>query len=261
MHMYRSELKEKLKNRQKLFGGWISYDHPAIVETFALSGFDFISIDMEHAPITLDSAQRIISISQSYGVPCFPRPVSHSNDYFKPLLDSGADGLTVQMVNNYKELKEIINNLKYPPIGERTYGINRAQSFGLNFKNYVKSWNQDSSLIVQIESKEGIENIEEIASESELDAIMIGPYDLSGSYGVPGQTEHSLVKEACLKVIKTCEKYGKSCGTQISVPNIHNINEAFKLGYTYVIMGSDLFAITNWCKEMRSIRKEIKKIE
>ena len=111
---------------------------------------------MEHAPITLDSAQRIISISQSCGVLVFLRPVSHSNDYFKPLLDSGADGLTVQMVNNYKELKEIINNLKYPPIGERTYGINRAQSFGLNFKNYVKSWNQDSSLIVQIEQK-GIE--------------------------------------------------------------------------------------------------------
>ena len=74
-------------------------------------------------------------------MPCLPRPVSHSNDFFKPLLDSGADGLIVQMVETLEEVEKISKFLKYPPIGERTYGVNRAQSYGLNFNNYVENWN------------------------------------------------------------------------------------------------------------------------
>ena len=135
--MSRSKLKQALNERKLLFGGWISYEHPSIAETFALTGFDFISIDMEHAPISISSAQRIISISQGYDIPCLPRPVSHSNDYFKPLLDSGADGLIVQMVESLEDVENISKNLKYPPLGKRTYGINRAQSYGLEFNNYV----------------------------------------------------------------------------------------------------------------------------
>ena len=126
--MSRSKLKKSLNKRELLFGGWISYDHPSIAETFALTGFDFISIDMEHAPISLSSAQRIISISQAYQIPCLPRPVSHSNDFFKPLLDSGSDGLIVQMVETSEEVENISKYLKYPPIGNRTYGVNRAHS-------------------------------------------------------------------------------------------------------------------------------------
>ena len=122
--MTRSKLKKSLNKRELLFGGWISYDHPSIAETFALTGFDFISIDMEHAPISLSSAQRIISISQAYQIPCLPRPVSHSNDFFKPLLDSGADGLIVEchpepnksisdpaQAIDYKTLKNIYRNI------------------------------------------------------------------------------------------------------------------------------------------------------
>ncbi len=82
----RSALKQKLRNRERLFAGWISYAHPSITETFARAGFDFMFIDMEHSTISLEQGQRIIAASQSEGVPCIPRPVSHSNDYLKPLL-------------------------------------------------------------------------------------------------------------------------------------------------------------------------------
>ena len=75
-------LKNKFRNRERMFGGWVSYAHPSITETFALAGFDFIAIDMEHSTISLEQGQRIIAASQSEGVPCLPRPVSHSNDYF-----------------------------------------------------------------------------------------------------------------------------------------------------------------------------------
>ena len=257
--MNRAKLKKALKNKETIFGGWISYDHPSIAETFALTGFDFISIDMEHAPISLSSAQRIISISQSKGVPCLPRPVSHSNDIFKPLLDSGADGLVVQMVESYEEVERISNYLKYPPNGKRTFGINRAQDFGLNFDNYVKSWNEESILIIQIESKQGVDNIEEITTHPSVDGVMVGPYDLSGSYGIPGDINNEIIEKASIKVINACKKNGKSCGTQISEVNFENTRNAFNLGYTFVIMGSDLFAITKWAKDTKNLMHHFKK--
>ena len=93
------KLKESLRKREKLFASWISYSHPSITETFAKAGFDFIAIDMEHSTINQSEAQRIIAACQSEGVPCLPRPVSHSNDTIKPLIESGADGILIQMVN------------------------------------------------------------------------------------------------------------------------------------------------------------------
>ena len=80
-------LKSKLRNREVIFGAWVSFSHPSITEIFAGHSFDFLAIDMEHTTISLEQAQRIIAASQSYGVPCLPRPVSHSNDWIKPILD------------------------------------------------------------------------------------------------------------------------------------------------------------------------------
>ena len=257
--MNRRKLKIALRERQNIFGGWISYDHPSIAETFALTDFDFISIDMEHAPISLASAQRIISITQSKGISCLPRPVSHTNDIFKPLLDSGADGLVVQMVETYEEVEKISTNLKYPPVGGRTFGINRAQDYGLNFENYVQSWNDESILIIQIESKKGLENIDLITEHKSIDGVMIGPYDLSGSLGYPGEINHPIVSQACSKIINTCKKRNISCGTQISDVNLENTSNAFNLGYTFVIMGSDLFAITKWAQETKNLMLNFKK--
>ena len=251
-------LKDKLQNREKIFGGWVSFAHPSITETFASAEFDFIAIDMEHSTIDNEQAQRIIAAAQSQGVPCLPRPVSHSNDWFKPLLDSGADGLLVQMVNNAEELQTIINLIKYPPHGNRSYGVNRAQLYGFEFDKYISNWNNSSSLIIQIESIEAVKNIEELLSFNDVDGAMIGPYDMSGSLGVPGQTSHPEVIEASKKVIAACKKYGKSCGTQIADVTQNSVQEAFELGYTFIILGSDLFVLWKWAENMKTIMKKLR---
>ena len=87
-NLRQQKLKQALRNREQLFAAWVSYGHPSITETFAKAGFDFIAIDMEHSTISLTEGQRIIAACQSEGVPCLPRPVSHSNDYIKPLLET-----------------------------------------------------------------------------------------------------------------------------------------------------------------------------
>ena len=231
---------------------------PSITETFAKAGFDFLAIDMEHSSITLPQAKNIISACQSYGVSCLPRPVSHSNDFFKPLLEFGSDGLFVQMVNNSSELMKVIDNFKYPPIGKRSYGINRAQEYGFEIERYFSSWNKNSSLIIQVESIDGVNNIESLLDNDQVDAVMIGPYDISGSLGVPGEINHPKVINASKKVISACEKYGKSCGTQISDPNQENIKSLFDMGYTYAILGSDLFVLWKWAEKMNKLMNRIK---
>jgi len=241
-----------------MFAGWVSYAHPSITETFARAGFDFMAIDMEHSTISIEQAQRIIAASQAEGVPCLPRPFSHSNDWFKPLLESGADGLLVQMVNTASEVGEIIGHLKYPPVGRRSFGVNRAQAYGFDFDEYVQSWNDSSSLIIQVESAEAVENIEELLAFDEIDGVMIGPLDMSGSLGVPGQTNHPKVIEASRKVIEACEKYGKSCGTQVADANEKSVEALFDLGYTYAILGSDLFILWKWAEQMQALIKKMR---
>lgn len=254
----RKVLKAKLQRRERLFAGWVSYAHPSITETFARAGFDFIAIDMEHSTISVEQAQRIIAACQSEGVPCLPRPVSHSNDWFKPLLESGADGLLVQMVNTPEEVEAIIGHLKYPPVGNRSYGVSRAQAYGFDFDAYIQNWNETSSFIIQVESIQAVENIDKLLAFDEVDGVMVGPYDISGSLGVPGQTSHPLVIEASRKIIAACERSGKSCGTQVADVSEESVQALFDLGYTYAILSSDLFVLWKWAEKMQGMIKSMR---
>ena len=98
-----------------------------------------------------------------------------------------------------------------------------------------------------------IENIEKLLVFDEIDGVMIGPYDISGSLGVPGKTTHQLVIEATHKVIDACEKFGKSCGTQIERPTVENVKAIFDLVYTFGILGSDLFILSAWVKKVQEL--------
>lgn len=254
----RAQLKQKLRQRERLFAGWVSYAHPSITETFTRAGFDFMFIDMEHSTISIEQGQRIIAASQSEGVPCIPRPVSHSNDYLKPLLESGADGLLIQMVETPEQVQALIRDVKYPPLGRRTYGVNRAQAYGFDFEEYIHNWNETSTFMIQIESIMGVDNIEQLLAFDEVDGVMVGPLDIAGSLGVPGQTTHPLVIEASRKVIASCERHEKSCGTQVADATPDTVKALFDLGYNYAILGSDLFVLWKWAAQMQEMMKKMR---
>ncbi len=249
----RKNLKAKLQNRERVFGGWVSYKDPAITETFAKAGFDFIAIDMEHTTISLTEAKSIITSCHSEHTCCLPRPVSHSNDYIKPLLEAGADGMIIQMVNTADEVRQLIEYQKFPPIGNRSYGVNRAHGYGFDFDDYIGSWNSSSTFIIQVESITAVENIESLLNFDEVDGVMVGPYDISGSLGVPGEVNHPKVRAAAEKVVRACEKYNKSCCTQVAEANITAVKDVFDQGYTFAILGSDLFVLWKWAEEMQQV--------
>lgn len=256
----RYELKKKLRNRQQVFAGWTSISCPSITEILARSGVDLIGIDIEHSTISQEQSQRIIAACHENGILCLPRVASHNMEMIKRLLDSGADGIIVPMVDTPEEIEQIISWCKYPPLGKRSFGVARAQGYGLDYDKYTANWNASSSLIVQIESIKGVENIDKILSFEEIDCAMIGPYDLSGSLGIPGQLDHPEVVDAGKKVIAACAKYGKACGTQIVEPDVKSVKNAFISGYTFVVLASDVFILWKWSEKMEKLVYEQKRI-
>ena len=173
-------------------------------------------------------------------------------------MESGCDGLIVSTVENIEQLKLIINNFKYPPLGKRPFGVNRAQGYGHNTDEYYNNWNNSSSLIIQIENVEGLKNSEVLIKNKNVDGVMIGPYDLSGSLGIPGDFKNKIYEEACLKIISLSKRYNKSCGTQIANISKELINYNNKLGFNFIVLASDLFVLTDWAKNTNKIIQKLR---
>ena len=254
----RRHLKANLRGRKRILAAWTSLAHPSITEVFARSGVDFVGIDIEHSTISQEQSQRIIAACQANETLCLPRIASHNMEMIKRLLDSGADGLIVPMVNTPEEVERLISWFKYPPLGKRSFGIARGQGYGFDFNEYVKTWNASSSLIIQIESVQGVENIEKLLSYEDVDGAMIGPYDLSGSMNIPGQLDHPRVVQASQKVIAACAKHKKACGTQVIEPDDKNIRKAFDASYTFVVLASDIFILWKWTARMKEVVSRLK---
>lgn len=251
------ELKKKFKNRELIFGGWASIGQPQIVEAFCLiNKFDFVSIDIEHGAIDYELCIRLISTIQGQNKCCLPRIDSHNRSMIKRLLDFGADGIIVPMIETYEELKSIISYIKYPPIGNRSYGVNRAHRYGNGFGNYVERWNEDSIIIIQIETVYGIENIDKLIKNPHVDGVMVGPYDLSGSMGIPGQLEHPKVKEAIQSVSRKCKDANMTTGPHLIYPDKAQLENSIKDANNLNILSSDIFILGKWAEDMNSILKQ-----
>lgn len=246
-------LKNKLNKRETLFAGWTSIGHPQVTEMLVRGEIDFMGIDIEHSTISQKQSQAIIAACHSKGVPCLPRVATHNQESIKRLLDSGADGIIVPTVETTEQVEKLIEWIKYPPHGKRGYGIARAQGYGHNFEEYTTKWNDASSIIIQIESISAVENIEKLLEFDEIDGAMVGPYDISGSLGIPGQINHQEVLNAGQLVVDSCKKFGKACGTQDIDPTLESVLDAINSGYTFVVLASDVFILWKWGERIQKI--------
>lgn len=253
----RRSLKGRFRSCARIFAGWTSLAHPAVTEIFCKSGVAFVGIDLEHSTISLDLARQSILVCHAAGVMCLPRIASHNAEMSRRLLDAGADGLIVPTVSTPKEVEQIVSWSKYPPAGCRGYGVSRAQGFGFDFSDYVKTWNETSSLLIQIETVQGVENVEKIIASDWVDGVMVGPYDLSGSLGIPGQIDHPRVRRACRHVVAACAKAGKSCGTHLVEADAPSVRRAFSSGFNFVILSSDIFLLWKWGARMRTLMRAL----
>lgn len=189
-------------------GTTLTIDHPAIVEIAALAGFDWLWIDGEHGRFNEVSSATACAVAGS--TPVFVRLPDRSATSIKRFLDIGGDGIILPQVSSDRDVDEIARAALYPPHGERSVGIARAQGYGARFSECFAR--QDYAIIVQIETAAGVQNAEAIVDHQAVDAVIIGPYDLSGSLGLPGEIDAPQVLDGMAKVQDLCRRAGKPCG-------------------------------------------------
>lgn len=243
-------LRRKFRSRARLFGAWMSIGHPEIAAMFAAAKGDFVGIDMEHTTIDLPTAQMIIRTCHEHGRACLPRPYAGNIESMRRLLDAGADGIIVPQVSSRAQIQHVIEELRYPPQGRRGFGVAAAHQYGRAFDSYVRAANRSLSFLIQIETMEGVEQLNEILTHPAVDGVMVGPYDLSGSLGVPGELSHPKVTAACRRVIEACASRAISCGIQLVHPRAEDLRRHVKAGFTFLVLGSDIFSLTQRSREV-----------
>jgi len=252
----RNKLKSKLKEGKLTLGSWITIGHPIVAEIMARSGFEWLTVDMEHSAITLDVAQNLIRTVELNN--CIPLVrVSENNPYIiKRVMDAGAHGVIVPMVNSKKDAEAAVKAVKYPPEGFRGVGLARAQEYGFNFDGYKKWLEKESIVIVQIEHVDAVKNLREILKTKGVDGFIVGPYDISGSLGVPGNFEHPEFKKYISEIMKIAKETKKPAGFHVIPPDIKKVEKLIKLGYRFVAISLDTLFLGTPCK---NITKDINK--
>ena len=232
--------RRRLLERELLCGTMLTTSSVEVTEILAHLEYDWLFIDTEHSPL---SPMTVRSLIQAAGkVPCLVRLADRGEVSIKNALDSGAAGIIAPQVNNAKEAKEIVSYCKYPPAGTRGVGLSRASKYGLEFSDYVSNANNSISVVLQIEHIEAVKNVHEILAVEGLDAIFIGPYDLSTSMGKPCLLRDpavveaiNVVREACLEAKIALGYFGM---------DVNDVTERAVQGFSLLCSGLDLGFLT-----------------
>ena len=211
--MNNKKLDLDLTERQILVGAWTNLNSPMVCEIIGSLGFDWLLIDAEHGPNSVTSVLSQLQAIAPYATVPVVRIPNHDSSLIKRYLDIGATNLLVPFVDCRTQAINIIKATRYPPLGLRGVGagLARASRWGIN-KNYLNEANNEITLIAQIESKEGLNNLEEIAALEEIDALFFGPADIAASFDRLGAPNDPDVKEAVLNGIKKASVLGKPTG-------------------------------------------------
>lgn len=201
-----TSFKTRLTNGSPLIGTIITLGLPAVAEMISACGFDWLWIDMEHAPLQLQEVQSLVQ-AKAAACAAFVRVPSNDEVWIKQVLDLGVDGIIVPQVKTGEEARRAVATAKYPPTGTRSVGLARAHKYGMQFANYVDEANDRTMVFLQIEHIDGVNNIHDILKVSGIDAVIIGPYDLSASMGKTGQLQDPEVQSAITKISAACREH------------------------------------------------------
>ncbi len=251
-------LKNKLKNNQLTIGSWIMMNDPMSIEVMAIAKFEWLVVDIEHTSIDLKSTQLLINTIQSQNIKALVRVSKNEEVIIKKVLDMGADGIIVPMVNSKQDAQQAVEYAKYPPQGKRGVGLYRASGYGTKFEEYKKWVEEELVIIAQIEHIDAVNNIDEILQVGGIDGTIIGPYDLSGSMGYPGEFERDDVKEAVQKVLDRCKALGIPSGFHVVDTDPKKLQEKINQGCTFLAYGIDYFFMRDAAMQgMYKLKKEL----
>lgn len=236
--------KHALQTNQRQVGLWLSMANAYTAEMCAACGFDWLLIDCEHSPNDLTSVLGQLQAIAPYDSHAVVRPAIGETWMIKQLLDMGATNLLVPMVDTADQARELVRAVRYPPHGVRGVGarLARVSQFGAQ-TDYLSKANARVCLLVQIESQEGLRNLDAIAAVDGVDGVFIGPSDLSASLGLIGQPGHPEVQSAIADAVKRIAKAGKPSG--ILSLNNDDSQKYIEMGVCFVAVGGDIALLTD----------------
>ncbi len=234
------DIRQNIKSGLASIGTWAQIPSCESAHILASLGYDWVVADLEHAPFTRSDLPNFFRAIKLGGALAFARLADNTRENIKAALDSGAEGLIFPMIETRSMLDDAIALSLYPSQGgKRGVGYCAANIYGYEFDKYTNEEANDILLIAQIEHKNALENLDDILSHSRLDGLIVGPYDLSASMGLMGQTEHQDVKDALDLIYAKAKQYSIPMGLHIVKPDTALLEEKIKEGYTFIAFGID----------------------
>lgn len=241
--------RNKITNGENVYGIFMKTSDPMFVEAAGISGFDFVILDMEHGPVTIQDQQNNIRAAEARGTVPIIRLKDCNENTISKALDIGAYGIQVPQINTAEEARKVVKCAKFYPYGMR--GVCRfvraADYSNMERYEYFEA-SKDILIILQLEGVDGIKNLDEILEVEGIDILFIGPYDLSQSLGIPGQVNNPIVVNAMKEIVEKAKKSGKIVGTFIDT--IEDLKMWRDLGLQYLSYSVDVGIFMDACKEI-----------
>jgi 2-keto-3-deoxy-L-rhamnonate aldolase RhmA len=208
----------------------------------AEAGFDALYVDLQHSPLSLETASAICAGSIGLGITPLVRPSSHAPDAISRVLDGGAQGVVIPDVDTAQEAQAVVSAARFPPIGRRSVGGSgpalRYKTLKLGEVN--RMLNDETLVVVMLETAEGIANADAIARTPGIDVLLIGSNDLCTSMGIPGELRHPKLREAYDAVARACKAHGKTLGVGGIRGDLELQGDLLRLGARFIIAGNDV---------------------
>ena len=246
------EFKKRLKSGEGLVGTIVTLNNRESIEILTQAGFDWLFIDAEHGPFSPYDVQSLLQAAQS--TPSIVRIPALDEIWVKKILDLGVAGLLIPQINTAEEARKVVQLCHYPPAGERGVGLARAHNYGFSFTEYLQDANQDLTIIVQAEHTDAVANIEDIVAVNGVDAVLVGPYDLSASMGIPGKVEDEEVQAAIKTVLNACVKENVPAG--IFGVDLNAVDQYIGMGFSLIAVGIDVLFLGLGAQETYNSVKE-----
>ncbi|BAO31129.1 HpcH/HpaI aldolase family protein [Sulfuritalea hydrogenivorans] len=232
------EIRAQLKSGGHSIGSWMQIPHPAIAEIMGQGGYDWVAVDMEHGAVAIHQLPDLFRALELGGTLPLVRLAHGQPKDCKQALDAGAGGVIVPMIESAEQLAGVRDACRWPPAGTRGVGFSRANLFGKHFDAYREEA-QAPLLVAMIEHHRAVANLEGILAVDGLDAILIGPYDLSASMGLTAQFDHPEFCAVMEKIRALAEAHAVPAGLHVVAPSRDELNRRLDEGYRFLAYSID----------------------
>lgn len=250
--MHRNLLQEKLKRGQTVIGPFVNCCDGSFIEILGLTGFDFAIVDMEHGPLSVETAQSLCRSAQSVGLSPIVRVRKNDGPQIQRALDIGSAGVQVPQIETRADAEAVVRGAKYVPHGMRGLSFfTRAGDYTVHgIAGVTDKLNAEQIVIIHVEGKRGLDNLDEIIAVPHIDVVFLGPYDLSQSFGIPGQVNDPRVVSGMEQATAKIRAAGKATGT--FADTVATAKRWAAVGVQYIALGVDVGIYAQACRSLVS---------